>query len=179
MFVVITGNPSVGKSSIIDHLNQNNFLTYKVDDYVNEIYQKNRIGYELIKREFGKEFVNDKSVNKDLLSSLIIRDEDSSIKLKKLIWPLIRDNLKDLKKKNKDLIVEMAIYKIAPDYFADIFDFVIEVKRNHKDIIASRKNDLEKFYSSSKELNANFVISNYWTWEYTIFVVDQLFKIIK
>lgn len=179
MFVVITGKPCVGKSSIINHLNEKGLETYKIDDYVNEIYQRGRIGYDLIKQEFGREYVNEREVNKKLLGELIIDDHESYIKLRRLIWPLIRSHLKDLKKKKNNLIVEMAIYMIDPEFFNNIFDFVIEIKRKQKDIQDNEKNKYDKFFTTNNKLNVNFVISNYWTWEYTTFVTDQLFDIIK
>ena len=178
MFIVITGKPNVGKSAILDHLKNKGYFTYNVDNYVDDLYQVGRVGYDLILNEFWPEFVNNQCVNKQKLGDLIVYNQEAKEKLQKLIWPLIRNHLRQLRNLYKDMIVEMAIYKIDPEFFSYIFDFVIEVRRNESLITSSSKNKFNKIFKQKNEMKADFVINNNWTWEYTLFVVNKLFDII-
>ena len=179
MFIVITGNPNVGKTTILEHLNNKGYLTYNVDQYVNSLYQFGRVGYDLILQEFGPEFVNSHTVDKKKLGDLIAVNQEAREKLQKLIWPIIRNHLCQLKKIHKDLIVEMAIFKINPEFFYNIFDFVIDVRRKNDIMINTlEKNKFNKIFKQKNNFNPDFIVNNDWSLEYTLFVVDKLFDII-
>ena len=85
MLVLITGEPNTGKSYIMDHLQSQGTFTFKVDDYINEIYQAGRIGYQVIKEAFGPYYVNAQEVDKHALGELILEDEAARRKLQHLI----------------------------------------------------------------------------------------------
>lgn len=182
MFVVLTGNPGVGKSMVNNYLQEIGFTTYKIDDYINEIYQIGRIGYQLIKENFGEKFVNLKSVNKDALAALVIKNNDAYKKLNQLIWPIIKNHLLKLKHKYKNLIVEMAIYKLDENFFSNIFDFVIEVINENVKYQKNQNNNIKKYenwYIGKKLNKVDFIINNSWTIDYTQFVISKLMEIIN
>lgn len=174
MFIVFTGNPGVGKTMILNMLEEKGLQTYNIDNFVDEIYKKDRIGYSIILNEFGPKFVSNNQVNKKALKDYVIQNDEARVKLEKLIWPIIRNHLIELKKKNRNLIVEMAIYKINPNFFEGIFDFVIEVKNKR---VNNKNNKLGSLFNN-KNINADFVVNNSWTLDYTRFVIEQLFDII-
>lgn len=179
MFVLITGEPNTGKSHIIDYLSQKGFTTFKVDDYINEIYQNGRIGYQVISEAFGPSYVNEEGVDKEALAALIIQDKKAQVKLQRLIWPLILDYLVALKASYPSMIVEMAIYKIAPHFFHGIFDFVIDVRRRPALRDINYKSPMIGLFSEScPNIHYDFVINNNWSWGYVERLVDELFHII-
>ncbi len=130
MLILITGQPYVGKTTFLNLFQADGFECFNVDHFVNEIYQFNKIGYILIRANFGKEYVNNSGVDKQKLLDLIVQDHNQYLKLCNLIWPLIKGQLMKLKKDNKFIIVEMSIYLLNRDYFKGIFDNVFLVKRN-------------------------------------------------
>ena len=85
MLILITGEPNTGKSHIMDYLHQQGRATLKVDDYITEIYQAGRIGYQLIAEAFGPYYVNSQAVDKKALGELIMQDEQARMKLQHLI----------------------------------------------------------------------------------------------
>lgn len=158
MLVLITGNPNVGKTTLINKLKADGYTTIAIDDYIKEIYKVNQIGYILISTHFGKEYVNSKCVDTRLLGNLVLNDEYQMVKLKSLIWPLIKSKLYVLKKQDKNIIVEMAIFKIDPLYFYNIFDYVIDIRKDK--VFNNYKEKYKKWYQNHLCFNPNIIIDN-------------------
>ena len=51
------------------------------DDFIHEIYKKNRIGYEFISHTFRLEYTTSIEVDRIKLNELVLRDRESLIKL--------------------------------------------------------------------------------------------------
>ena len=50
------------------------------DDFIHEIYKKNRIGYEFISNTFGLEYTTSIGVDRINLNEIVLRDRESVIK---------------------------------------------------------------------------------------------------
>ncbi len=178
MTILITGNPNTGKSRVVDYLATKQMHTFKMDDFIHEFYTKGRLGYELIRTHFGDAFVTKKEVDRDFLGETVLNDEVAMHKLKTLIWPLMRQKIIQLKKQYRDVVIEMGVYMIDPDYFSDLFDFVIEVKRRVEYTSRGWKSKFAEQYENHPQFVPDFIINNYWTWQYVETLVNELFKII-
>ncbi|MDE6476999.1 MAG: dephospho-CoA kinase, partial [Mycoplasmoidaceae bacterium] len=95
------------------------------DEYIHQIYKKNKIGYLKIKKAFGKEYVNSKEVDRKKLGSLVFTNSKYLKKLNNITLPLIRDKIIELKNKKELFFCELAIYinheKYFKKYFVDLF----------------------------------------------------------
>jgi len=139
MLICLTGKSGVGKSFIIDKLVQNGYCCYKIDQYLNNLYQKNQSGYNLIKTNFGLDYLKNNEVNRLKLRKLVTEDEKSLLKLEKLIWPLLLEFLKGFIDSKETIIIELAIFIKNPKYFSNIFDHVIYIKNTKKSTIKGTK----------------------------------------
>lgn len=145
MLILIAGRPNAGKTHCMTYLKQKYSNIFIVDDYVNSIYKFGEVGYELIKNNFGNEFVNNIEVDKNKLSKIILGNEKECQKLRNLIWPIIRDKLIEIKQTNLNYIVEMAIYAVDNEnLFANIFDITIQIKAMFK--LINEKNKFNQLY---------------------------------
>lgn len=85
MLILIAGQPNAGKTHCMDYLKQKYSNIFIVDEYVKSIYKFGNIGYEIIKNNFGNEFVNNAEVDKIKLSKIILEDKKAYQKLCDLI----------------------------------------------------------------------------------------------
>lgn len=93
MKIVLIGSPLSGKTTILKELKGKNIPIFSADTFIHEIYKKGNTGYDLIKKEFGNEFLNDDSVNRKAISNKIVKDHNFLLRLNELIHPLIKDYL--------------------------------------------------------------------------------------
>lgn len=172
MLILIAGQPNAGKTHCMDYLKQKYSNIFIVDEYVKSIYKFGNIGYEIIKNNFGNEFVNNAEVDKIKLSKIILEDKKAYQKLCDLIWPIILNKLIEIKQSNLNYIIEMAIYAIDNNnFFADIFDLTIQIKPMFK--ILNEKNKFEQLYSNTNK-TFDYSVINKNNNEY----IDEIIKII-
>lgn len=172
MLILIAGQPNSGKTYCMNYLKQKYNSIFIVDEYVLSIYKFGEIGYEIIKNNFGSQFVNDVEVDKLNLSKVVLEDKKAYQKLCDLIWPVIRNKLIEIKQSNINYIVEMAIYAIDDqNYFANIFDLTIQIKPMFK--VVNEKNKFEQLYFNTTK-NFDHCITNKNNNEY----IDEIIKII-
>lgn len=141
MKIVITGYSGSGKSELMKMLKVEGCNVFMADEYVHQIYQFGEIGYNIIKKEFGLDYINEGEVDRKKLGNLVFNDSTQLEKLNNLIIPLIRKKIESLNNKQK-WYVELAIFLNYPNQFKNIFDKVVFVKQD-KGIID--KNNAEKF----------------------------------
>ena len=99
-----------------------------MDKYIHEIYKKNKIGYQLIKKNFGDSYVNEIEVDRKKLGQLVFNDNKKLNKLNSLTIPLIRQKILELKNINEHIFVELGIYLKYEKIFNDLFDRIILIK---------------------------------------------------
>ncbi|MCF0218035.1 MAG: dephospho-CoA kinase [Malacoplasma sp.] len=147
--VCITGFMGSGKSQVMTFLQEMGYKIFLADEYVHQIYQKNEVGYETIKNNFGTEFVNDNEVDRNKLKELILSDVAQKKLLEKLLNKLIYQKINELKRTNQLIFVELATYLFFESYFADLFGKVIVVDAKNQNF---KKNEFKKFSSIQKFL---------------------------
>ncbi|MGL4948269.1 MAG: dephospho-CoA kinase [Mycoplasma sp.] len=160
MLILISGETNSGKTTIINKLRSDGFNCFVADEYVSSIYEKDGLGYNLIKSDFGDEFINDVGVDKSKIAQLILSDQESFHKLCSLIWPVIRDKILEIKRSGIKTIVELAIYSV--DYlnvFDDLFDITISLKPGF--FINNNKSKFESLYKEKCIKKFDYEITNH------------------
>ena len=141
MLICITGLTGSGKTTVLKEIAKKGYETFEVDKYIHSIYKKGDKGYDVIKHSFGDQYVNDKEVDRQKLGQLVFNDKEQLNKLNNLMLPFIKQKLRELKKQNKQIFVEMAIFLNYVEYFENSFDDVIIVQ-GKEEIQNKKLNDL-------------------------------------
>ena len=162
----------VGKTTAIKFFEEYKFSIFIMDQYIHKIYQKNEIGYQLIKKHFGVEFVNVICVDRTKLRKYILKNNQNLEKLNNLIFPIIEKQLDFLIKTNIQYVVELGIYIYNHNIFAKYFNKVIIITANRENIIDFFKNIhgvlkfstkcVEKYENTNKKqlILADYIVEN-------------------
>jgi dephospho-CoA kinase len=132
MLVCVTGEVGSGKTEVIKIIKRHNYHTFVMDDYVHQIYKKNKIGYQLIKKHFGSQYVNSEKVNRKKLGKFVFSNLDNLKKLNRIMIPIIQAKIEEIAEKSKLFFIELGIYIYYKKQFSKYFDKVIYVNRNKK-----------------------------------------------
>ena len=149
MLVCITGQIGSGKTSVLKEFENLGFKTFEMDEYIHNIYKKDEIGYQLIKKTFGDLYVNDIEVNRKKLGQLVFNNKEMLDKLNSLTIPIIQQKIIELKKLNDDIFVELGIFLNHKTEFENLFDYVILVK-GKSELELKKLEDLSWFNKKSK-----------------------------
>ncbi len=141
MIICVTGVSGAGKSTALKIIKDEGLETFEMDRYIHDIYNFNEIGYNLIKKTFGVQYVNEISVDRKKLGRLVFNNEKDLLLLNNVIQPLIISKIEKLAK-NKLIFVELAIYLNYLDVFKPYFDEVILICAEQSLIT---KNNKKKF----------------------------------
>lgn len=152
MKICITGKPCSGKTLAISYIKNAGYNTWIADDFVRKIYQKNKPGYNLIKKHFGLKFVTKNEVNRKALGSLVFNNKKALEKLNKLINPLIKKEINKLNK-NKKWFIELGTYIYYPSQFSKCFDKIVLIFNNQN----WKKSTQNKKFSYLKKIPTIFV----------------------
>ena len=128
MLVCITGKIGSGKSIVLNQYKKLGYKTLEMDSYIHSIYKPSKIGFELIKKNFGLEYVNDKGVDRKKLGQLVFKSKEMLNKLNAITLPLIKNKILYFKKQKGIIFIELGIYITNQRYFNNCFDLVILVK---------------------------------------------------
>ncbi|NQX83400.1 MAG: dephospho-CoA kinase [Mycoplasmataceae bacterium] len=142
MIIVLVGSPLSGKTTLLKELQKKDIKVFSADSFITKIYKSKQKGYEIIKKELGEKFVNDKQVNKRLLAEWVSIEGNLQI-LNELIHPIIYEYLN----KKDNFVAELPILTNSPIKFN--YDKLILVKAS-SEIITKR------FYKA-KLTNPNFI----------------------
>lgn len=145
--ICITGKPGSGKSVFCNFLKENNYEVFIMDEWVHQFYKIDNKGYELIKNEFGNEFVNGIEVDRKKLSTLIVENDEAKARLDKLMFKEMYKVIYNLALQNKTIFIELGIYLINPVFFKDLFKFVIAI---NSDRVLLKNPSLNNFYKNIK-----------------------------
>lgn len=117
--VAITGSFAVGKSLVGDILKELGYKVIDTDDIVADLLSsKNKITSKIVK-EFGKEILKGKHIDKKHLASLVFNDKLKRKKLESIIHPEVRKII--FEKINKERGQEI-VYVLVPLLFESGFD---------------------------------------------------------
>lgn len=155
MKICLTGYRNTGKSTFIDCIKKYNWEVYMADDFIHEIYKKNRIGYEFISNTFGLEYTTSIEVDRIKLNELVLRDRESLIKLNEFCHKQIYEWIESLN--GEKVIVELAIYMLSPSFFEKLFNKVILVERKNNPIDVTH---ISKFLTFPVNFKPDYVLEN-------------------
>jgi len=86
----VTGVIGSGKTTLCKYLEATHgFEFINADEIVHQLYKVGESGYEIIKREFGSEFVGELEVDRSSLRKFVLQDREQILRLNKLIHPLV------------------------------------------------------------------------------------------
>ena len=123
--ILICGYALAGKTTIIKILESLGEKILICDEYIAKIYQKGKIGYQLVLKEFGSQYVTKTNVETNLLADLVFNNQQQLEKLIAFSQPLIRDKIKaKQKQEQKRLFVEAKVAIDYPKYYQNLFDAV-------------------------------------------------------
>ncbi len=142
MIIVLVGSPLSGKTTLLKELQKKGVPVFQADSYITSIYKKGEIGYEIIKKEIGNEFVGPDFVNKRLLAEWTVEGENLN-KLNFLIHPLIKEYLKG----KDNFVAELPILTNSPIKFS--YDKIVLVKASDDEI--------KKRFSNTNIKNPEFI----------------------
>ena len=94
--IALTGGIATGKSTVASLLALNGMRVIDADTISHEILDTS---YTWVEDEFGKEFVNNKKVNRAKLGSIVFSNDDAKKKLEEFLHPKIRKEIERRSKK--------------------------------------------------------------------------------
>lgn len=171
--ICISGFQGSGKTEFLKCLSNLSFETFSTDEFVHNIYKKNEMGYEIIKNNFGKDFVNDLEVDRTKLRELILNDNHQKTLLEKLMNKVIYNKLSELKLQSKLIFVELGTYIFFEDYFSNLFRNIIIIDSkdaNYKENFFKKFSNIKKFSTKPVGNSKNPQKSNIF---YADFVVEN------
>lgn len=124
-FVIgITGSIASGKSSVLNYL-KNHYQDYYYldsDEIVHKLYEKPEI-IQLIKTNFGEEFIENNQISRTKLGEYIFKNEEQRTALNELIHPLVKESLiKEINKHQNDKIIFIDVPLLFEAKMTDLVD---------------------------------------------------------
>ena len=93
MRAILIGSPGSGKTTLLKKIQKRDIDVFHADSYINKIYKKGEIGYEIILNVFGPQFVNKSQVDKKMLGDYLSKNMDKLSILNDNIFPVIKEHL--------------------------------------------------------------------------------------
>lgn len=143
----ITGKMGSGKSTFMEIAKQTNCNTFIADDFINEMYLRGKPGFKGIVKEFGIFLSDGRKIDKKKLLEVLLEDPNNEARLVAITNKLIYKAIKKLDK-NKLWFIELGIYIKYEEYFKDLFDKVILIRKeeeiNYKQLSELKKHEINK-----------------------------------
>jgi len=144
MIIGITGSFGSGKTTVAKMFSKYGFKIINVDRLYHNIYSKDNLLKNKIKKEFG-------TIDRNKLKKIVFKDSKKLIKLNNITHPIIikeiRSIIKKFNKINKKIIIDIPLLFEAK--LQKMFDKIIVVKCKEKEQI---KRTLKKKKYSKKEI---------------------------
>src|SRR5436309_4757499 len=87
----LTGGVGSGKSTVAEMLRELGATVLDADQAAHTVYEPGSLGFDLIEREFGPEYVHDDRVDRARLGELVFNDADARQRLNAIVHPLVRE----------------------------------------------------------------------------------------
>jgi len=122
----ITGGIASGKSNVSKILSELGYKTLSADTIAKELSFIGMPIYELVKNEFGKEYIlPNGNIDRTKVAELIFSNDEARQKLNKLSHPLIKEALINRIKKIEDSVIFIEIPLLYESKFDDLCNSVI------------------------------------------------------
>jgi dephospho-CoA kinase len=87
----LTGGAGSGKSTVAGMFRELGAMVLDADQAAHTVYEPGSLGFDLIEREFGPEYVHDDRVDRARLGELVFNDADARQRLNAIVHPLVRE----------------------------------------------------------------------------------------
>jgi len=87
----LTGGAGSGKSTVAGMLRELGATVLDADQAAHTVYESGSLGFDMIEREFGPEYVHDDRVDRARLGELVFKDADARQRLNAIVHPLVRE----------------------------------------------------------------------------------------
>lgn len=87
----LTGGAGSGKSTVAEMLRELGATVLDADLATHSLYEPGSLGFDLIEREFGPEYVRNDRVDRGRLGELVFNDADARQRLNAIMHPLVRE----------------------------------------------------------------------------------------
>jgi len=87
----LTGGVGSGKSTVSEMLRELGAEVIDADAATHAVYEPGSLGFDLIEREFGSEYVRDGHIDRARLGELVFNDADARKRLNAIVHPLVRE----------------------------------------------------------------------------------------
>jgi dephospho-CoA kinase len=87
----LTGGAGSGKSTVAAMLRELGAEVLDADVAAHNVYEPGSLGFDLIEREFGPEYVRDGKIDRARLGELVFHDADARARLNAIVHPLVRE----------------------------------------------------------------------------------------
>ena len=147
----ITGSFSVGKSLILNILNQKNYKTFIADEVVRKFYQDENIQKQII--EFHPALVG---FDKKLITNLLFTDSLFKKRITNLVHPHIEKQLKIFIRENSDQqIIFSEIPLLFEANFTQYFNYIITVFCSEKTRLIRAKSRTDFSFKKFRQIQRN------------------------
>ena len=87
----LTGGAGSGKSTVAQMLRDLGAVVLDADVAAHTVYEPGSLGFDLIEREFGPDYVRDGKIDRARLGELVFRDPEARARLNAIVHPLVRE----------------------------------------------------------------------------------------
>ena len=87
----LTGGAGSGKSTVAQMLRDLGAVVLDADVAAHTVYEPGSLGFDLIEREFGPDYVRDGKIDRARLGELVFSDPEARARLNAIVHPLVRE----------------------------------------------------------------------------------------
>ena len=87
----LTGGAGSGKSTVAQMFRELGAVVVDADEATHAVYAPESLGFDLIEREFGPEYVRDGRIDRARLGELVFNDPDARQRLNAIVHPMVRE----------------------------------------------------------------------------------------
>ncbi|WP_368503583.1 dephospho-CoA kinase [Alkalihalophilus sp. As8PL] len=128
MRIGLTGGIASGKSTVSNWLNEWGYPIIDADKIAREVVEPGESAYQEIVRHFGKEILlEDQSINRKKLGSIIFNDEHERKALNGIVHPAVRQKMLAQKERYEASGHQTVIFDIPLLFESDLFHLVDKV----------------------------------------------------
>jgi dephospho-CoA kinase len=126
--VGLTGGLAGGKSTVAGWLREAGFTVIDADLLVAEMYRPGREGVEVVRRLFGREYLDaEGGVDRARLGARVFADPEARRSLERAIHPLVRKRFEEIAAGAEGVVVLEATLLVEAGY-GPLFDFIVTVE---------------------------------------------------
>jgi len=87
----LTGGAGSGKSTVAEMFRERGATVLDADQATHALYEPGSLGFDLIEREFGPDYVRNERIDRARLGELVFNDADARQRLNAIMHPLVRE----------------------------------------------------------------------------------------